>query len=106
MISAGRMRDRITIQRKDAARDAYGAEVITWTSVATVWAEAQPITGREYITLRAAQADVSVRFRLRYLSGITPAMRVVWDDAPYEIVSVIDVGARGSELELICRGDA
>jgi SPP1 family predicted phage head-tail adaptor len=105
-MQAGALRERITVQRKSVTRDAFGGETITWTDVATVWAEAQPIGGREYTALRQAQSEITIRFRLRYLAGVTPAMRVSWNGGQYDIVEVIDVGARNRELELLCRGEA
>ena len=48
-LAAGRMRDRVVIQTKSATRDAYGAEVITWSTLATVWASVESIGGREFI---------------------------------------------------------
>lgn len=104
-MQAGRLNQKITIQAKSVTRDAFNAEVITWTTHATVWAEAVPISGREYVALRAAQSDISIRFRLRYLPGVSTAMRVLWNGQTYDIVEAINVNARNTELELLCRGD-
>jgi SPP1 family predicted phage head-tail adaptor len=107
MMEAGRLRHKITIEQKQITRDAQGGEIVTWiTFAAGVWTDAQPLRGREYVTLRAAQADISIRFAMRYLAGVNPAMRVIWGGNPYEIVDVIDVGGRRRELELMCRGEA
>lgn len=103
---AGRLRQQITIQSKSVTRDAVGGETITWADVATVPADVWPLAGREYIAMRQAQADVTVRVRLRYLAGVNPAMRVVHGSAVYGIVEVIDVGMRHRDLELLCSGDA
>lgn len=103
---AGKLRERITLQDKVVSRDAYGAETITWTTVATVPADAIPLSGREYVAMRAAQADISIRFRIRYLAGVGPAMRAVWRAVAYDIVECINVGARDRQIELLCRGEA
>jgi SPP1 family predicted phage head-tail adaptor len=105
-MEAGRMREQIAIQAKSVSRDAYGAEVVGWATHAEVWAEAQPLAGREYVAMRQAQAEISIRFRTRYVAGVNPAMRVLWDGRGYDIVEAIDVGARRRELELLCRGEA
>lgn len=105
-MQAGRLSERITIQAKSVSRDAYGAQTVTWTTHATAWAQAEPLAGREYVAVRAAQADLSIRFRLRYVAGVTPAMRVSWNGATYDIVAAINVDARNTELELLCRGEA
>lgn len=104
---AGTLRHRIAIQERSTARDSRGGQSQTWTPVVTdLPAAAEPLRGREFAALQAAQADLSIRFRIRYRAGITPAMRVVWEGRNYGIVEVIDVGGRHRELELMCRGDA
>lgn len=103
---AARLDQRVIVQRKSVTRDSVGGEVVTWSTLASRWAEAQPLRGREYVTLRAAQADVTIRFRLRHIEGLTPADRVMWRGKPYGIVDVIDVNGAREMTELMCRGDA
>lgn len=103
---AGALHERVTLQAKSVARDAYGGEVVTWQDQATVWAAVEPINGREYVALRAGQADITLRVRMRYRAGVTPEWRLLWQTRPYDIVDVIDVNARRTELVLMCRGAA
>jgi SPP1 family predicted phage head-tail adaptor len=103
---AGALDQRVTIQSKTATRDAYGAEVITWSDVATVWMEAEPLSGREYIAMRQTQSDVTTRFRCRYRAGITTAMRLVWRTQPFNITEVIDRNGRRAELEILAFAEA
>lgn len=100
---AGQLRQRVTIQEKDVTRDTHGAEEITWTDLATVWAAVEPLTGREWIEGRQETAGVSTRIRIRYRSGITPEMRVSFGDITFNILSVIHVQERERELHLMCR---
>ena len=102
----GRLNRRVTIQSKSVTRDAYGAEVITWAHVVEVWAAVLPVRGREYVALREAQADLTTRFVIRYRAGITPAMRVVYGDANYDIEEVIDAEDAHHVLELMARAEA
>ena len=106
MIAAGTLNRRITIQEKTVTRDAYGAEVIDWTEVAEVWAAVLPIRGSEYVSLQMAQADLTTRFVIRYRAGVTPAMRIVYGDAVYDIKEVIDVRDSHRSLELMARAEA
>lgn len=105
-MEAGRLREEIVIQEKSVVRDAFGGETVSWVTFASVRAEVQPIAGREYVAMRQAQAEISIRFRLRYVAGVTPAMRVSWNGGTYDIVEAINVNARNRELELLCRGNA
>ncbi len=103
-MKAGELRERVTIQEKGTVtRDATGAEVITWSDVATVWADVSPLLGREFLEGRMAEAEVTTRIRIRYRDGIDPAMRVVHRSSTYDIVSVQHVRSRKQELVLMCR---
>lgn len=103
---AGALRERVTIQQKIVARDSYNAEVITWAEVATVWMAVEPLSGREYIAARQAQSEVTTRFRCRFRTGITTAMRLLWGSQAFAIIEVIDPGARRAELEILAYGEA
>ena len=102
----GRMNRRIVIRQKSVTRDAYGSEVITWATVATVWAAVLPVRGREYVAMREAQADITTRFLIRYRAGITPAMQIQFDGTDYGIVEVINPGDARETLELMARAEA
>ena len=103
MLPAGRLDQRVGIEEKAVTRSAIGEEVVTWSAVATVWASVQAIRGREYVGLAAAQSDITTRITVRYLAGLTTAMRVVHGAALYDIVEIIPVGGRKADLELMCR---
>lgn len=100
---AGELRHRVTIQQKTVTSDPEGMIVETWVDVATVWAAVEPLRGREYIQAAAVTPEVTARVRIRYRPGIEPAMRVVHGGTVCDIQSVIDVGGRRRELELMCR---
>lgn len=102
----GLMRERITIEQQAPTRGAAGSVVENWAAFKTVYAEVAPIAGREYTTLRAAQAEISTRFRIRYLSGVVPTMRVNWRGQIFGISEVIDIGARRREMELYGSAEA
>lgn len=101
---AGRLRDRVTVQAKSVTRDAYGAEVVTWGTHATLWASVESLSGREYLEqqfgvdqVRAARA---VRVVLRYRDDIVPWMRILHGARVLEIQAVIKRGL--DELHAMC----
>lgn len=102
---AGKMREAVTLQQKSVSRGANGEEVVSWSTFASVYAQVQPISGREFVALRQAQSTITHRFRIRWLTGVTTAMRVLWNSQPYDIVEAINVDARNRQLELLCVGD-
>lgn len=100
-IPAALLDQRVTIQHKQVTRNAFGEEMIAWVDDSTVWAQVVPLSGREYIAMRQAQSDVSVRFRMRYIAGLTSAHRLYWRNQAYSIVDVIDTDNDGAVLEVL-----
>lgn len=100
---AGLLRHRVTIKRKSVTRDAYGAEVITWTDVATVWADIRPLSGREYLDSKQTQAEISHRISMRNRTDVSPAMRVIFGSRTFEIEDLTRPFERKIELRLMCR---
>lgn len=101
MISAGMFDQRVTLQSKQVARGANGEEVVTWSDVATIWAQVQQLRGKEFFAGAQMQDEVDVRVRLRYRTGVTRDQRLLCNGAPLDIVSVITLGRREA-LELMC----
>lgn len=104
-VKPGPMNKRIIIQQKVAgtpARDAYGAENNTWEAFATVWASIEPLQGREFFAQQQVQSEITVRIRLRYLSGVTSVMRILHGSRILDIKSVIDPKERHAEMQLMC----
>lgn len=95
-------RHRVTLQQRVTALD-DGLPVEQWQDWATVWAAVEPIRGREYFAAAAVEAEGTVRIRIRYRAGVTPDMRVVYGQRVFWVQSVIDVGGRHREAQLMCR---
>jgi SPP1 family predicted phage head-tail adaptor len=102
---AGQLREQIKIQSKGVVtRDDYGGEVIAWVDFATPWADVQPLQLRELMAAKVAGSDISLQITMRYLTGVTSDMRVLWNGIGYPIISVVDVESRHVALELLCGG--
>ena len=101
-LHVGALDQRITIEQRDSGVDSLGQESLSWSTVATVWAAAEPLRGRELFAAGQAQSQVDVKFRIRYRAGLTPAMRVQWRDVPHDIISVIEWRGQQHIMELLC----
>lgn len=105
--SAGRATHRIKLQRKSVTRTAAGEEVVSWVGTITdtqdgaIWAEVWPLKGREFFAAQQTQYAADVRFRIRYRAGIEREHRVIWNGDPYDIVSIVDVGAGRRTIEIL-----
>lgn len=98
----GQLRHRVTIQAKTITRGTDGSVIESWADTATVWAAVEPLTGREYWAAQQINAERTVKFRIRYRSGITPQMRISYSSRTFDIKSVINVEEQNRELLLMC----
>lgn len=102
-IRAGKLRHKITIQQPGASRDSCGGPAKSnWTDFKTgVWASVEPLQGKEYHAAVQDRAEVSTRFRIRFIAGLKPDMRIVYDGRVFGIVSIIDPNERHVELQIM-----
>lgn len=96
-LQANDLNRRITIQRKGRTEDDAGYPIPNpqeWVDVFPfkLWASREPLRGREFFAANAEQAEISVRYKVRYRPGITTKMRIIdWkDNRTYEIKAVLD----------------
>lgn len=100
---------RVTIEQRSVAREtAFGSEVVTWSTLATVWAnvvdQVNPKKGGDEVTggdMRTVQSRTIVTIRWR--NDITNDMRVQWPDRSrvFQITGKAEIGRR-EWLELSC----
>lgn len=101
-MSAGRLKERVTIERLTQGQDEIGQPINEWRVLGTVWAAVEPLNGREYLAAGAEQSQVTTRIRIRYFAGLTSADRVTHEGTQYDIKSVIDPQTRREEIVLMC----
>lgn len=90
LMDAGRLRERVTVQQAAETRNALGETVLSWATYAERWASVEGVSARE--ALAAGQQDVTIthRVRMRYLSGMTQNMRIVWRSRTLNIISLLE----------------
>lgn len=79
-LQANELNRRITIQRKGRTTDDAGYPIPgakEWEDVCTIWAFREPLRGREFFAAAAAQAETTVRYKIRYRLGIKSDMRII-----------------------------
>lgn len=102
-LAAGCLNRRIVIERPWSIQDDFGQMVITWAPIHAAWAAVEPLQGREYWAAAAAQAERTVRVRIRYLPGIDSTLRVKYGERVFGITAVIDPQEAHRELQLMCK---
>lgn len=93
--------ERVTLQSRSVATDAFGQDTITWVEVATVWAQCQVLRGREFFAAAQVQQEHTVKVRIRYRADVSTLTRLVWQGRAHDITGVVPVG-RKDMLELMC----
>jgi SPP1 family predicted phage head-tail adaptor len=85
MLTAGALRDRVTVQQKSTTADGQGGRSTTWATLATVFAQVLAMSARERLAQASIGALQAYTVIVRYRADITPAMRISW--TPYRATS-------------------
>jgi SPP1 family predicted phage head-tail adaptor len=95
---------QVDIEQRTDTVNGLGEGVPTWTVAHSgVWAQMQPVRGREFFAAGQMQTPADVRWRIRWRAGVTANMRIIASGLPYEIVGEpIDVDGARQTLELMC----
>lgn len=92
---AGDLRERVTIQTATATRDAFGAELLSWTDGATVWARVVERGGREPLLADRPVMVVSYEVTLRSGVALNHLQRLRWRNKTLQIETVTPYVAEG-----------
>lgn len=101
-MDAGTLRDRVTVQQATENRNRLGESILSYATFAEVSANVQGVSAREFLLAGQQQVEISHRVKMRYLSGLTPQMRLLWRGRTLEIISILEHENR-SVHELICQ---
>ena len=94
MSTASLLRERVRIEQPTASDDGYGGQSLSWTTLATVFAQVEPIyvgqSERVNADQRTAYAGYRVRVRMR--TDVAAAMRIIWKTHVLTIHSLHEQG--------------
>lgn len=60
-----------------------------------------PMSGREYEESQKIRAETTYKISTRFFRHITSDMRILYDNREFEIVSVLDLGGKHEELQIV-----
>lgn len=103
----GDLHETITIQQRTVTLDAFGGEVETWATLATVRASVLPqryTTGVEAVASALGRESVQTSYTVTiyHRTDVTELHRVYWSGQALDIRRVIDPDGRRRWLELLC----
>lgn len=96
---AGELDQRVEIRREVRDDDGMGGSVLSWETIATVWALVRPMTGREREHSDKMNATANYLIVIRYRDDITEEDVIVWRGRQFNIRFLKD-RARSRFLEL------
>ena len=97
------LRKRITLQRRSTAEDGLRQQLLTWSDVATVFAQVEQLSGRELMTANAEYAENTARITIRFRTDVVEKMRIWYGAVVYDITSVSDIDGTRRELQISCK---
>ena len=88
-MEAGKLTERITIQRPVAVRDVYGSTTTAWTDVVTnLPAAVNYIRGDREIDNEEIFHGRVTTFSIRWQGAVNEEMRILWNELKYRILSI------------------
>ena len=103
---AGTINRRVAIDEPVVTRDETGGEAIDWVEYATVWAQIEPLRGREALINGANVAQMDTRIRIRWsehVDVVAPKWRLRWGQTIYDVVSLSHILTGRRQIELLCK---
>jgi SPP1 family predicted phage head-tail adaptor len=94
-MDAGRLDSRVAILRATSAPNAMNEPVESWSTLATVWADARPVSDGERWAAGQTLANQIIRFTVRWstmAASLTPKDRLIYQARTYDIQGIKDVG--------------
>jgi len=99
----GRLRKQIVIETPAESQGGAGEVTNSWATFATVRAELITQTAREALKSDQILGIQYTTFRIRYLTGITTKMRVLYNSRYFDIESAPNMFGRDREINLYCK---
>ncbi len=91
---AGKLDRFITIEQPTESITAQGEVTQAWATLASVWAQYQPLNSTERFAGDAARGVFSAKFNIRYRSDVTEKMRIYFNARRYRILGINEIGRR------------
>lgn len=88
-MEAGKLTERITIQRPEAVRDVYGSTTTAWTDVVSnLPAAVNYVRGDREIDNEEIFHGRVTTFSIRWRGSVNEEMQILWDNLKYRILSI------------------
>ena len=100
-MKSGNLDRLITIEQVSLSNDTFGSsQTESWSTFAQVWAEVLPMKAEEKFRSAEKYSSQTNVFRIRWLSGLTPRMRISYNSKLWRILGIKELERReGHDVE-------
>lgn len=103
----GRLRYPVTIEQQTTTRTSFGSEQQAWSTFASTFAGLEALAGNELLAAQKLVAEAQEKITIRYVAGLTPAMRIKMTDGSvtryFDILDIGDTRELHREMTLLCK---
>lgn len=97
-VASGDLRDRVQLQRESITQNPTTGEMEkSWLTVATVWADMNYQSVRDFVAASAQQSEVRGHAAIRYRSDVDAGWRLAYRGKFYRILGVMPDNDSGRE---------
>ncbi|ARK96164.1 phage head closure protein [Burkholderia pseudomallei] len=103
---AGQLNRLVAVQQRSTARDSFGQQIETWTTIKPVYAYIEALSGSERAAAQSISTDVSHRFTLRYDAifadpRVVATYRIVYASRIFDINAALNIDESNRTVELL-----
>ena len=84
-MKAGKLRQRIIIQKQTTIKSPSGAIKTTWSDLYNVFCSFEPLSVKDILTAQSNSSKITARIVIRKRTGIDSSMRIIYKGKTYEI---------------------
>ena len=101
------MRKRVLLQRRSSAQDAYGQQVVTWSTILDCWARIDTLAGGQLDRARSIYNHSSHQVILRWRALLDDvrqvgSYRILYGARIFDVGVSMDMDERKREVTLLC----
>lgn len=99
-ITAGMLRNKLTVERVTNTADGMGGYTKSWATVQTAWMYLKPLSGNERLHAQHLEATITHRAHCRANVDVKPEDRLTKGSRVFNVRAVLDLEERGKFYEL------
>jgi SPP1 family predicted phage head-tail adaptor len=101
-IKIGDLRHRLNLERPARTSDNAGGFTKTWQHVVELWAQINPVSGRESLRKKRNTSRITHEIIIRYRKNILPTMRFTKGSRTFEILAILNEDEQNHWLKCHC----